>query len=137
MNTLTTLKQNILKASILVLISISCLVSNASDFTVKPVAFTAVINNANMNKVDLKWSTETETNLSHFIVERSIDGVNFSNAALVFAYGNTTSRSEYVFADNINKIKSGNIHYRITSVDSDGRGQVSEIIIIHTDNIKQ
>ena len=60
----------------------------------------------NNNKVDLKWETATEINVSHFIIEKSIDGKNFSDAGMVFAYGNTTSKSNYVFADNISNMQS-------------------------------
>ena len=92
-----------------------------------------MVNYTNTNKVDLKWSTETETNLSHFIVERSIDGINFSDAALVFAYDNTTTKSDYAFADNISKLQSAVVYYRISSIGSDGKNQYSDIRIIRTD----
>lgn len=128
-----TLKKNLLKSALFILLSAISIFSNASVNTAKPVSFTAVVNNTNTNKVDLKWSTETETNLSHFIVERSIDGTNFSDAALAFAYGNTTGKSDYAFADNISKIKSSVVYYRVSSIGSDGKNQCSDIIIIRTD----
>ncbi|MEI2740432.1 MAG: hypothetical protein V9F01_16790 [Chitinophagaceae bacterium] len=40
-----------------------------STLPVKLSSFSATLNNN--SKVDLKWSTATETNLSHFVVERS------------------------------------------------------------------
>ena len=131
-----TLKQNLLKSVLFILISSSAIVVNArtSSFgnsPVKPEAFTAVFNNN--NRVDLKWSTETETNLSHFIVERSLDGINFSDAALVFAYGNTTARSDYAFADNISKVKSTTVYYRVSTIGTDGKNQHSDIVVIRTD----
>jgi hypothetical protein len=125
MKTIKTLKQNILKSALFILFSFGIAPA-------KPASFTAVVNNNNNNRVDLKWSTEAETNLSHFIVERSTDGINFSDAALVFAYGNTTSKSDYVFADNISKVESGIIYYRITSIGTDGKTQQSDIQVIHT-----
>jgi hypothetical protein len=138
MKTIETLKQNLLKSVLFIFISASALVANARTSSngttlVKPTAFTAVVNNSNNNKVDLKWSTETETNLSHFIVERSIDGINFSDAALVFAYGNTTAKSDYIFSDNISKIKSTTVYYRISSIGTDGKNQSSDIVVIRTD----
>ncbi len=127
-----TLTQNLLKAMLVLLVSALTIASNASVNTVpvKPASFTADFNNNNTKKVDLKWSTEIETNLSHFIVERSTDGVNFSDAALVFAYGNTTAKSDYAFADNINRILSGSVYYRIISISEDGKTMYSDVRII-------
>jgi hypothetical protein len=133
MKTLVTLKQNLLKAALVLFVSASGLIANAGTSATPPVklaSFTAVVNNNNTSKVDLKWSTEIETNLSHIMVERSTDGKNFKDAALVFTYGNTTAKSDYAFADNISKIKSRTVYYRLRSVDVDGTEQVSEIQVI-------
>jgi hypothetical protein len=130
MKTIETLKQNLLKSALFIFISASALVANARSSS---NGTSAVVNNNNNNRVDLKWSTETETNLSHFIVERSVDGINFSDAALVFAYGNTTTKSDYVFFDNISKIKSTIVYYRISSIGTDGKNQSSDIVVIRTD----
>ena len=137
MKTLVTLKQNLLKSALVIFVSALSIVSNASTSPAgttpeKATAFTAEVNNNNTKKVDLKWSTETENNLSHFIVERSTDGVNFSNAALVFAYGNTTAKADYVFADNISKVQSAVVYYRVSSIGADGANQYSDIRIIKT-----
>jgi hypothetical protein len=80
--------------------------------------------------VDLKWSTASEMNVSHFGIERSTDGSNFSDAGTVFAYGNTTVESDYMFADNISNVQSSVIYYRLRSEDVDGKTQYSEIRII-------
>jgi len=93
----------------------------------KMISFTAMLTN---NKVGLKWTTASEVNLSHFVVEKSTDGINFSEAGLVFAYGNTTDRTDYNLDDNVSNIQSGVIYYRLRSVDTDGKGQLSEIRVI-------
>jgi hypothetical protein len=127
-----TLTQTLLKSLLVLLISASTIASNASVniVPVTPVSFTASVNNNNTKKVDLKWSTEIETKLSHFIVERSTDGVNFSDAALVFAYGNTTAKSDYAFADNISRVLSGSVYYRIISIGDNGKAVYSNVHII-------
>lgn len=150
MKTFVLLKQNLLKSVLFILVATSAIISNAQSLTGlqtdnvstqnglvgttgkssfstpvnKLAAFTAMLNNN--NKVDLKWTTEIETNLSHIMVEKSTDGKNFKDAALVFTYGNTTSRSEYAFADNVSKIKSGTVYYRLRIVDTDGTTQYSD-----------
>ena len=133
MKTFVILKQNVLKSLLFIVIAASSLTSTARTSPVgtpivKLSSFTAMLNNS--NKVDLKWSTEIETNLSHIMVEKSTDGKNFKEAALVFTYGNTTTKSDYSFADNITKIKSGSVYYRLRSVDVDGTTQYSETCIV-------
>lgn len=126
-----TFAQNILKAVLfLAVISFSSAASAGNGTPVKATAFTAAINTNNNSRVDLKWSTETENNLSHFIVERSTDGVTYSNAALVFAYGNSTEKSNYVFADNISKVQTATVYYRISSFGADGNSQYSDVKVI-------
>lgn len=89
--------------------------------------------NANLkgnNKVDLKWTTSTEINVSHFVVEKSTDGINYNDAGLVFAYGNSTVDKDYSLTDNLANVNSGIVYYRLRSVDMDGKNQYSEVRII-------
>jgi hypothetical protein len=95
---------------------------------VKLISFTAALNQ-NQTKVDLKWSTASEMNVSHFVIEKSYDGKTFNDAAVMFAYGNTTEKRDYSFADNAN----GNhqvIYYRLRSVDNDSKTQLSETRVV-------
>lgn len=133
MKTIVNVKQAILKSLFFIIVvayslTTSARTSAAGTPIVKLSSFTAMLNNN--SKVDLKWSTETETNLSHIMVEKSTDGKNFKDAALVFTYGNTTAKSDYSFADNIAKIKSGTIYYRLRTVAVDGTSQYSETCIV-------
>ena len=133
MKTFVTFKQNLLKPILFIVIVASSLTAFAGTSSggtpiVKLSSFTALLNTN--SKVDLKWSTETETNLSHIMVEKSTDGKNFKDAALVFTYGNTTAKSDYSFADKITKIKSGTIYYRLRTVAVDGTSQYSETCIV-------
>ncbi len=96
---------------------------------IKLSAFNAVLNNTS-KRVDLSWTSDFENNVSHFIIERSTDGVNYSDAGMVFAFGNTTTKSNYAFPDNISSIQSSVVYYRLRSVDVDGKTQFSEVRII-------
>lgn len=95
---------------------------------VELVSFTAALNT---NKVDLKWTTATEKNVSHFVVEKSLDGKDYSDAGVVFAFGNTSEKINYSFTDkSINTSKPGVIYYRLRSVDIDAKSQYSQIRMI-------
>jgi hypothetical protein len=94
---------------------------------VKLISFTAALN---QNKAELKWSTASEINVSHFVIEKSYDGKDFSDAGLVFAYGNTSEKMNYSFSDNISNAPKSVVYYRLRSVDNDSKSQLSEVRII-------
>jgi Secretion system C-terminal sorting domain len=97
---------------------------------VKLESFTAILNN-NSNKVDLRWVTSYEKNVSHFMVEKSTDGKNYTDAGVVFAYGNSSDIMNYTFTDLINS-QEKIIYYRLRSVDADGKYDYSATRIIRT-----
>jgi hypothetical protein len=133
------MKQIILSATILFL-SIAGFSQTTQDviyknsFTVAPAAlpvsfnFTAVLNKS---KIDLRWMTASEKNVSHFELERSFDGINYTAAGIVFAYGNTNENKTYTFPENVNMNKVV-IYYRLRSIDGEGKSQLSEIRINRT-----
>lgn len=85
---------------------------------------------SNNTKVDLKWSTATEINASHFVIERSIDGKKYSEIGIEFAAGNSTSIKNYQFTDNIGSTDKTVYYYRLRMVDADGRSEYSAVRII-------
>jgi len=99
----------------------------AGTLPVKMTSFTATLN---INKADLKWTTASEMNVSHFVVEKGFDGSDFNAAGIVFANGNTNSKMNYSFSDNVNTNQDGLIYYRLRSVDVDGKSQYSGTRII-------
>lgn len=67
----------------------------SSTLPVKMASFTATLNPS--KKVDLKWQTSSEINVSHFVIEKSTDGANFIDAGVVFAYGSASTDANYIF----------------------------------------
>ena len=94
---------------------------------VKLASFTATLNN---NKADLKWTTASEINVSHFVIEKSLDGTNFQDAGILFAYGNATDKTDYYFSDDLMNITAPVVYYRLRSVDMDAKAAYSETRII-------
>lgn len=81
--------------------------------------------------VIIKWSTEQEQNVSHFDVERSIDGIHWSIAIAGIPAGNTSSVQYYEESDMPNF--SGNIYYRVRQTDFDKRETISSTIRVVAD----
>ena len=78
------------------------------------------------------WQSEQEINSSHFIVERSSDGTNFSEIGIVQAKGNSNTVTSYSMPDRF-PLKGIN-YYRLTTVDKDNKKSISKVIAIRMDN---
>jgi len=88
------------------------------------VNWTAVLDN---NKVLLNWTTTVEVNTKHFTIEKSFDGTEFMESALLFAAGNSNIRKQYVFSDKVSINVTRVIYYRLKMVDMDGNVKYSDI----------
>jgi hypothetical protein len=77
-------------------------------------------------KIVLKWTTATEINNSHFIVQRSPDKINFIDLDRIEGSGTKTEISNYSFTDE----SAGRMrhYYRLKQVDFDGSFSYSKII---------
>lgn len=95
------------------------------------VNFSAILNNN--NSVDLKWTTASEKNTSHFIVQRSADPANFETEVVnVKAAGNSNKTLNYAEVDN--EPLPGISYYRLEQVDKDGSITHSKVVEIN--NVK-
>jgi hypothetical protein len=98
---------------------------------VKFLTFTATLEN--VNKTILRWQTTDEVNNDFFAIEKSIDGINFTEITQVEP-GTNTSVNSYQYIDN-NLIK-GKAYYRIRQVDLDGSfiySEIKSVEILHED----
>ncbi len=80
-------------------------------------------------RVKLNWSTVSETNNSHFVVERSIDGLDWQAFDVVVGVGTTTSLTNYESIDS--KPYDRISYYRLKQVDFDGSVNFSDIISVN------
>jgi len=91
-------------------------ITDAGTTTTLPVnliSFTATLKN---NGVQLAWATATESNNSHFVVERSTNGKDFSFLAIVSA--KNENGEHYTYTDYLPK--DGVNYYSLTQIDKNG-----------------
>ena len=105
------------------------------DFTASAVTLPILVNNYNINFLDNKslitWQTAFETNNSHFNIEWSGDGKEFTEIGKVEGHGTTRDIQNYSF---IHKSPvAGNNYYRLTQVDFDGNKQSFPVKSIYFD----
>lgn len=72
-------------------------------------------NNAEFNL--LQWSTYSESELVHFVVEHSIDGLLFTEIEKVQAIGNSNIRSDYKFQHKTDQ--AGKHFYRLKAINGE------------------
>ncbi len=99
-----------------------------------PVEFGAITAVWQDEEVKLDWLTYTETNNSHFVVERSINAEDFEEAGTVEGSGTRADISEYTFTDR-NAVADQNLYYRLKQVDFNGASSYSEVIDLRASNL--
>jgi Secretion system C-terminal sorting domain len=82
----------------------------------------------------ISWLTINEINTSHFIVQRSNDGISFKDIGRVEAK-NTIMNNTYAFTDS--KPMNGTNFYRLQMTDRDGKITYSNIAIVKIDSKEQ
>jgi hypothetical protein len=92
-----------------------------------PLPVTLLYFNAKKNddKIDLTWATAAEINNDHFTVERSSDGITFTDLLTKRGSGNTTVKTVYQDAD-LKPFKGVN-YYRLRQTDFNDVTVVSDI----------
>lgn len=97
---------------------------------VKLVSFNAFAQNKD---VLVTWNTASEENASHFVIEASVNGKEFTAVGKVKAQGNTTTTTNYGFNHNNAQVAMGNVnqvYYRLVSVDFNGTSETSKIVAV-------
>jgi hypothetical protein len=79
------------------------------------------------NRVELIWETEIEVNNSFFLIEKSINGVDFEAIGQQKGAINSGTLTRYLFYDNnCNEIN----YYRLVQVDLDGKKTYSKVVTV-------
>ncbi|MEM6343382.1 MAG: T9SS type A sorting domain-containing protein [Bacteroidota bacterium] len=103
-----------------------CLVDTYTDPNSFPVEWVGFDGRVSGETVVLNWTTATELNNDHFVIERSTDGENFSSISSLAGNGTTNEKIDYQFVDR--SPVNGDNYYRLKQVDFDGQFAYSEIL---------
>lgn len=88
------------------------------------------------NTAQIRWTTLNESALKEYAVERSLDGIGFSDVGFIAAK-NETGEHAYNFVDDIAHITAKKIFYRLRLVEKDGKFSYSKIITLTIDTKQQ
>ncbi|MGB3183084.1 MAG: T9SS type A sorting domain-containing protein [Cyclobacteriaceae bacterium] len=102
--------------------------SNPAD----PLPVELMFFNAGMTSggVELQWATASETNNSHFIIERASSDLNFTEIGRRTGAGDSDVIFNYRFNDS--SPLTGTSYYRLVQVDYDGTETISRAVAIHS-----
>lgn len=111
-------------------------VSSDNSFAPLPVKLTSFQANCTEKGYNsVTWQTESETNSSHFIVERSRDGAVWSTVSSLPAAGTSVELKNYAISD-ISAGANFEGYYRLRQVDFDGEQEVFGPISINCDHVE-
>jgi hypothetical protein len=97
----------------------------ASTLSVDLVAVNA---KATQGKNLVTWSTATEKDNSKFVVERSVNGLNFVPIGEVKSVGTSQTANNYAFTDA--SVEGSVSYYRIKAVDMAGKESTSKVVAV-------
>lgn len=95
-----------------------------------PVKFGNITAFEKQGGIQVEWKSYYESNLSHYVIERSADGKTFSEAGQV-ASTNKPTETKYTWLD-ANPLP-GTSFYRIRNVDMDKKSGYSSIVMVSLD----
>ncbi len=105
--------------------------SIAASGVALPISLTSFKGEKRSSVNVLSWTTSTETNNAGFELQRSANGVNYTQLAYVQSKadnGNSNQAITYSYADE--KPLSGAGYYRLKQIDKDGKFTLSEVVVI-------
>lgn len=101
---------------------------------VAPVTFASIKGYQKNTGVQIDFSTATEINMHHFLIEKSVDGTNYTTATSMNATGNNSMTTNYNWFDATPN--NGNNFYRIKAVEKDGSFKYSSILKVTLGKVK-
>lgn len=105
---------------------------NSATLPLNFISFDAKLKGTQFSKeVFLSWTTENEVNTESFIIERSLDGVNFKSIGRALSK-NTRGTNNYSFNDYAPLLSTS--YYRLKQLDRDGKFDYSIIRSINNNS---
>ncbi|MBL0295565.1 MAG: T9SS type A sorting domain-containing protein [Saprospiraceae bacterium] len=81
--------------------------------------------------IDLEWATSLEKNNKYFVIERSLDGIKYTELGKLVGLQNSVLETKYHFKDD--KIAASGYYYRLKQIDNDGTATIFESIFVSSD----
>ena len=100
--------------------------------SVLPVKLTTIKAYKQATGIQVEWTSQTESNLDRYEVEKSANGQRFDKAASVTAKGNSNIATSYSWLDV--RPMNANNYYRIKAISKTGEADYSKIVKVYVGN---
>jgi hypothetical protein len=105
------------------------------DIRILPVTLVDFKGNLNNGQVKLSWTVTSESNMSHYTVERSVNGTSFVEIGKVNAIANGRSgNTTYNLNDDVSSLTNTTVYYRLKSVEAAGSARTSNVLNFKLNN---
>ena len=92
------------------------------------ITFKATLQN---QQAKLDWTVLCEKEVDYFVIERSTDGINFSQADMIAGRPAINAAESYSATDEVGLVTADVIYYRLKTVSKSGKIKISNIIVLH------
>ena len=103
--------------------------SSSTDNNPLPIELLTLTARPQNRRVKVAWKTASETDNSHFVVERTANGKDYTTVATVLGAG--TSEEERTYQTWDNQPLSGQSYYRLKQIDFDGEYTYSRPVSVY------
>jgi len=104
--------------------------SMARPLVILPVRMSSFSASLEKGTVTVNWSTESEVNFSHFVLERSTDGKQWKDIATIFAMGAGATQTVYAYKDKEVISSTGIAYYRIRLIEDSKEASYTSVKVI-------
>ncbi len=80
-----------------------------------------------VDRVTISWSNMTESDILHYIIESSVDGITFQSAGTILPTMNNGNRADYNFFTTQLQTK---VYYRVKAIENNGAHFYSNILFL-------
>lgn len=98
------------------------------------ISFKAAIFNQSVN---IHWSVLCRQEAEQFTIERSVDGVNFSDVQIITGRAVINEVENYSVIDNVSAISSDIIYYRLKTLLKNGRTSISNVLLVRKSQLNK
>ncbi len=100
----------------------------ASEVTILPVDLIKLWAESKTDHIEVNWLIGSEQDVSHYNLERSLDGSNFDYLTTIAAVGNSSTTLSYSY-DDFEVLRETNYYYRYKVFDNDGSYEYSPVVV--------
>ncbi len=91
------------------------------------ISFKAVLQN---QQVKLDWTVFCKQEVDQFFIQRSVDGISFTDIAMINGRAVINEADSYSAIDDITRVNSDFLYYRLLTIMKNGKRSISNVIII-------